>query len=207
MPTYDRKDAFYRKAKQAGFVSRGSWKLIELDKKFGLLRSVKSALDLGCSPGGWLQVLSQRLGAKAEIWGVDLLECPIAESLSNVHFIQGDIYSEEVQSELLGEESISKKKGFDLLVSDMSPNLSGVRFKDAAESAALVEEAIGLSLTLLRPGGAFVAKIFPGSESDDVFRLAREKFRSAKRVNLKSTRNTSKEFYIVAQGLIKQAES
>jgi len=201
LANYNRKDALYRKAKEAGYASRGSWKLVELDKKFQLLSSVSSVLDLGCSPGGWLQVLQQRLGEKSKIWGVDLLDCPAANSLRSVRFIQGDLYSEIVQKTLLEESG-----GFDLILSDMSPNLSGIRFRDAAASAALVEEALGLASNLLRSNGSFVAKIFPGSESDEVFEISRTLFKTVKRVNLKSTRTTSKEFYIVARGKIGRPE-
>ena len=198
MATYDRKDHLYKKAKTEGFRSRAAYKLIELDKKFSLFKSVNSVLDLGCAPGSWLEVVVKEAAKKPKkdnfkIVGVDL---EYVEPIKGVELIQGDITDMETY-ELVLKHCDGK---VDLVISDLSPHLSGIKFADALRAATLVESAYYCTTNCLRAGGDFVAKIFPGSDTDKLIVEMRKSFNKVKREVLSSTRKSSKEFYLVAKG-------
>jgi 23S rRNA (uridine2552-2'-O)-methyltransferase len=202
MGTYNRKDHFYQRAKDEGYRSRAAYKLAELNNKFHLLKQGQRILDLGCAPGSWLQVAAQKVGPSGAVVGVDLLalepfkdsELKALGSKSKPIIIQGDACDEEIQSQI--REAADGL--FDVVLSDMSPQISGIRFRDAAMSAELVETALYISQALLKPGGSLVAKIFPGNEADEVVNEIRKHFGKVSRIGLSSTRKSSKEFYIVA---------
>lgn len=193
MATYDRKDHFYNKAKKEGYRSRAAYKLIELDQKHSLFSSVSSVLDLGCAPGSWLEVVVRKVGNKAKIVGVDLEE---VSAIEGVELIQGDITDFETY-ELIIKTCGSK---LDLVISDLSPHLSGIKFADALRAANLVESAYYCASNCLKQGGSFVAKIFPGNDTDKLIIEMRKSFNKVKREVLSSTRKSSKEFYLVAKG-------
>ena len=197
MGNYQRKDALYHRAKQEGYLSRAAYKLIELDDRHSLLRSGGIVLDLGCFPGGWLQAAGERVGSGGRVIGVDLrpLDEP-ARIPENAVVLEGDLYDAEVQ------ERVSSICGgrVDTLLSDMSPKLSGIRFQDAARSSALVELAIYYAERFLRPGGCFAAKIFPGTECEELSHDIRPLFDSFSRTVLRSSRKSSREVYFVAKG-------
>jgi len=191
---YQRKDGFYRKAKEEGYRSRASYKLIEIDKRARLFRKGQRVLDLGCYPGGWLQVASDLAGASGKVVGIDLKEVePLNREGVIIH--KGDISTSENQSMVLS--SLGGKA--DLLLSDMSAPLTGVSFRDACRSAELAELVFELSAPLLKCGGAVVAKVFPSAEADQVFEKYRSSFGSLKRLKLKSTRGSSSELYFLGQ--------
>jgi 23S rRNA (uridine2552-2'-O)-methyltransferase len=201
--TYQRKDHLYDKAKAEGYRSRAAYKLLELDKKLHFLKSGSRVLDLGCFPGGWLQVAAQKVGDKGLVIGVDLKEVE-AVSVKNgranpPHILCGDVFDKSIR------EQICALSGgvVDVVLSDMSPKLSGVRFSDAARSAELVDLALEVARELLAEGGTFVAKIFPGPESDESAKNIRKLFRRFSRENLDSSRKTSTEMYFVAQNFIR----
>ena len=205
MSNYNRKDSYYQQAKAEGYRSRAAYKLLELDKKYRLLKPGYTVLDLGAAPGGWLQVCAQKIGPNGLVIGVD--REPI-KTITNseaggkpgsaaISLITGDILSEQTQEQICA----TAKGKLDLIISDMSPNLSGVQFRDAAQSAALVEIAFNTAAKLLKPGANFVAKIFPGEEADQIFLEQKANYKSLLRCVLKSTRKSSNEFYFVAKGL------
>ncbi|HQH25881.1 MAG TPA: RlmE family RNA methyltransferase [Oligoflexia bacterium] len=193
---YDRKDHLYRKAKQEGYRSRAAYKLIELDHRYKLIRQRMSVVDLGCYPGGWLQVVLERIGQQGLLVGVDLNYVePVSVKGKEAAIIKGDIFSEETRAEIL-----SRAGGkVSLVLSDLSPQLSGVRFRDAVKSAELVECALDLSREILENGGSLVAKIFPGPECDSLVEKFRASFRVFSRASLKSSRKSSTELYFVAR--------
>lgn len=197
---YDRKDHLYQRAKEEGYRSRAAFKLIELDKKYKLLRSGLSVVDLGCWPGGWLQVAAARIGKQGVAVGIDLVETePFTES--NVHLITGDAREDSnIESALSYAPG-----GFDLLLSDMSPKLSGIKEADQAGTVACAELALWGAGRLLKPGGAFVCKVFKGNETELFYRSARPAFDKLIRSELDSTRKTSNEFYILGVGFKRQA--
>ncbi|MCC6932794.1 MAG: RlmE family RNA methyltransferase [Deltaproteobacteria bacterium] len=211
MGNYDRKDHLYKKAKEEGLRARSSYKLEELDKMFKLFRPGLIVLDLGCAPGGWIQVALRRLKGSGKVIGIDRLdviafsksELQLCNSLENPPVIlKGDITSDEVQQQVINIAG----RHVDLVLSDMSPDLSGVHFQDAARSAELVEIAFDLARKMLIPGGNVIAKIFPGPEADQLFKEKKASYKSLSRVELKSSRKTSKEFYLVGQGFIPRLE-
>ncbi len=192
---YQRKDGFYRKAKEEGYRSRASYKLLELDQRARLLKKGQRVVDLGCFPGGWLQVASDLTGPSGKVVGIDLKDVePLNKEGVFIH--KGDISSIENQTQVLS--SLGGKA--DLLLSDMSAPLTGVSFRDACRSAELAELVLELSGSLLKNGGAVVAKVFPSAEADQVFQNYRGSFSSFKRFKLKSTRGSSSELYFVGQG-------
>lgn len=200
---YNRKDHLYTKAKEEGFRGRASYKLLELQKKYRLLRRGGSVLDLGCFPGGWLQVAAEKVGPQGRVVGIDLKGI---EDLSNAG--RGD-YNNVVAlvGDMREEDSLRRIRelspdGFDAVISDMSPALSGIRFRDAFLSAELVGIAFQTAEQLLKDGGSFVAKIFPGEEADELFQMMKSRFVRLERVELGSTRKTSSEFYLVGVSFI-----
>lgn len=196
---YQPKDAFYRKAKEEGYRSRAAYKLLELNRRFHLIRPGDRVVDLGAAPGGWLQVASQLAGKKGRVLGVDIQPIePVAEE--NVLILQGDVTSEECQErimELLGSRA-------DCVLSDLSPRLSGIRYADVSRSSELVRSALQIASRLLRPGGNFLVKTFVGEELNPLSLELKDYFRSLKRTRPESTRKGSSEIYLCAQGLQKE---
>lgn len=197
---YDRKDHLYKKAKEQGYRSRAAYKLLELDKKYKLFHKGDKVVDLGCFPGGWLQVSHEKVGPEGVVVGVDLVPvAPIGITSDSVNIIEGDFSDSSVVEELV--QALNGPA--DLVISDMSPKLSGVRFRDVAASVELVELALSFADSVLRPGGSFIAKVFPGQDTEELIRGMRTKFSRLAREHLDSTRKTSNELYVV--GLSKKA--
>jgi 23S rRNA (uridine2552-2'-O)-methyltransferase len=194
---YNRKDHLYKQAKESGYRSRASFKLLEIQKKYKILRPAQAVLDLGCFPGGWLQVAAETCGKKSCVIGIDLKE---VEALSGnnavVHILKGDLATEDIKMQIRGLHS----PPFDVILSDMSPALSGIKDRDQVAAAELFELALVYCDKFLTPGGSFIAKIFPGKETEDVFRNAKQKWKSLLRKNLDSTRSSSNEMYVIGTG-------
>ena len=200
---YERKDHFYKQAKQEGYRSRAAYKLMELDSKFGILKPGQVVLDLGCFPGGWLQVAAKKVGRSGLVIGIDLDVVedfppynPEKSKDAEIKVLRGDINDPEMQkqiSELAGGK-------VQVVLSDMSPKLTGIRFSDVARAAALVEMGAWMAGEMLAPGGTFVAKTFPGNESDVIFQSVRKSYEHFTRHVLKSSRKTSNEYYFVGRG-------
>ena len=194
---YERKDFYYRQAKEKGFKSRSAFKLLDLQKKFRLIKPGMNIIDLGAAPGGWLQVSANLIGNSGKVIGIDL------ESINglqgkNIDFIQGSI--EEAQTNRLLLTRIGRK--VDLVLSDLAPHLSGVKFQDAFHSYLLAQKAFELCRLVLREGGNFVVKIFPGEELDDFRENLKNSFRKVSSYTSEATRKSSIEIYLVAKGFI-----
>jgi 23S rRNA (uridine2552-2'-O)-methyltransferase len=191
--TYDRKDRLYRKAKAEGFRSRAAFKLEDLDR--GLLRAGDRILDLGCWPGGWLQVAAGRVGEAGRVVGVDLRKLdPIAAA--NVRLIQGDL-AEEATVEAIAR---ALEGPADALLSDLSPALSGIRDRDEARASELVHLALRIADRVLRPGGSFVCKVFMNSRYGEVRSAIVRRFTSVSATRSQATRKGSAELYVIARG-------
>jgi 23S rRNA (uridine2552-2'-O)-methyltransferase len=185
-----RRDPFYRAAQREGLRSRAAFKLDYLDDRFRLFRRGGRVLDLGGAPGGWSIVARERVGPSGEVVAVDLR--PI-EPIDGVRVVRGRV-GDPALAERLGPEP------FDVVVSDLSPRISGAYATDHARSVALVRDAIELARRVLAPGGAFVAKVFDG---DLVAGLADElaaSFASVRRTKPPASRDPSSEIYLVASG-------
>lgn len=192
---FKRKDHYYKRAKHEGKASRAVYKLSELQRRFGLIRKGDSVIDLGCAPGGWLQELAPMVGPKGLVVGIDIL--PLKTSLpKQCRFVQGDINDASAL-----EEVVDAAGGrADTVLSDMSPNLSGIAFADAYKSYELALAALEFARRILKPGGNFLVKIFPGDEFGDFVSELKGSFESVKTVVPDATRKTSSERYLVAKG-------
>lgn len=201
---YNRKDHLYKKAKDEGLNSRAAFKLQELDKRFKLLKKGAYVLDLGCFPGGWVQVAAEKVGPSGKVYGVDLREVTGFENQLNIRIRLGDIYDPETVEDI---RAFFEGAPLDAVVSDLSHQLTGIRLKDVVQSAELMGRAFELGRMLLKPGGVVVAKFFPGQDTDDLIKELRKDFKELKRVTLDSSRKSSIEQYVVAMGYKPRSES
>lgn len=189
---YERKDYFYQRAKKEGFASRAAYKLLEIQKKYRILKAGDTLLDLGCAPGGWLQVAARIVGPKGKVIGVDRL--PLKLGLpANARFIQKNI-----------EEAGSELPEADVIFSDMSPDLSGIAFKDTYQSFELLNTVWKIAQEKLKNGGHLLAKIFPGPEAQMLQNEIKTHFKMLKRSSPRATRKTSSEIYLLAIGYKKR---
>jgi 23S rRNA (uridine2552-2'-O)-methyltransferase len=191
MSAYDRKDATYRAARRAGLRSRAAPKLEELDRRFGLLTRGARVVDLGCWPGGWLQIAATKVGEGGLVVGVDF-EPTDGLGLANVRTIAGDVADPQVRERLrdaLGGPA-------DIVLCDMAPKLSGVKVADRERHLALVRLAVEVAVEVLAPGGSAVIKLFSEAEQEATSVL-RERFSSVTKYRPVGTRKGSSELYAI----------
>ena len=188
------RDPYVREATRLGYRSRAAFKLLELAERDALFRPGMTVLDLGAAPGSWSQVLRQKLGPKARIVAIDLLSM---EPIPGVDFIEDDFETEEGIAAI--EKTLRGAKA-DLVLSDMSPNLSGIDVVDQARSVALAELALEFARLHLQPGGDLVVKVFQGAGLDAFQREVRGDFRNAYLRKPKASRDRSREHYLVGKG-------
>jgi 23S rRNA (uridine2552-2'-O)-methyltransferase len=186
-----RHDRFHQKAKKEGFLARAVFKLEELDMQFKLFKPGQRVLDLGCAPGSWLQYARRKVGDGGILVGLD--RAPIRDS-SGARIVVGDVLSIDVKV-LLGDLT-----HFDVVLSDMAPDTSGVRSMDQARSEALFERALELATLTLAPGGNFVGKLFQGPDFKKLTESVRAKFSVGKTAKPDSSRQASIEQYVVGKG-------
>ncbi|TNE48842.1 MAG: RlmE family RNA methyltransferase [Deltaproteobacteria bacterium] len=188
-----RKDHFHKKAKKEGYRSRAVFKLQEIQKRFRIFRRGGKVLDLGAAPGGWLQVASEFVKREGKVVGIDRL--PIEPlPLSNVTILEGDLLDPEVR-----EEALATLGGHaEVVMSDMAPNLTGVRVTDCVRSFELSMLALNMARQCLSAGGSFVAKIFPGDEFETFLHECRSSFRKVRTTKPEATRKSSSEVYVIA---------
>ena len=190
----ERRDYYWRKAKREGFRSRAAYKLLEIQKKFRIFRKGDVVLDLGCAPGGWLQLIAEEVGPKGRVVGVDRQHTtPLP--YSNVTLVQGDLTGSDVQRAIhaaLGGPA-------DVVTSDLSPNLTGIGFQDHLRSCELVREALLVAGRVLRPKGTFLAKVFQGEELEATVRDLKSQFGRVRRIVPTASRKSSSEIYLLAR--------
>ena len=193
---YNRKDHLYQKAKEEGYRSRAAYKLLELQKKHRLISPGSKVLDLGAWPGGWLQAARELAGPQGRIVGIDLVEIEDFGDES-IKTIKADITDDAV----IKEASVFAGGQFDLVLSDLSPKLSGIREVDQGAMFSLASMAMQAAQSVLNRGGHFVCKLFKGADAESFVKAARDVFNKVVRVELDATRRTSNEFYLVCLGL------
>lgn len=187
-------DVWVKKAQEEGYRSRASFKLIEIQEKDQIIRPGMKVIDLGAAPGGWSQVAAKYVGENGVVIASDILPM---DAIADVEFVQGDFTEQEVFDRIL--QSIDDRQ-FDLVISDMAPNMSGVVAVDLPKSMCLVELALDLAVSVLKPGGAFLAKVFQGEGYDQLRDQLKQQFQVLKSRKPAASRNRSKEIYLLAQG-------
>jgi len=186
-----RHDVFHRRAKQQGFAARSVFKLEEIDQKFRLFRRGGRVLDLGCKPGSWLQYAATIVGPEGALVGID--RTPLDKPVPGARLLVGDVFAVSIE-ELKGE-----LEGFDVVLSDMAPDTSGVRSLDQARSEGLFERALEIAELTLVKGGHFVGKLFQGPDWQRLLKRAREGFGEMRTMKPESSRKESIEQYVIAK--------
>jgi 23S rRNA (uridine2552-2'-O)-methyltransferase len=185
-------DPYVRRAKAEGYRSRAAYKLIELDERFGLLKGATRVIDLGIAPGGWTQVV-RKLAPRAKVVGIDLLP---TDPIDGAIILQMD-FMDDAAPGLLAEELGGRA---DIVLSDMAANTVGHPQTDHLRTMALVEAAADFAGAVLRPGGAFVAKVLAGGADNQLVALLKRMFATVKHAKPPASRKDSSEWYVIAQG-------
>lgn len=185
-----RRDPYYRAAKREGLRSRAAFKLEFLDQRFHLLRPGLRILDLGAAPGGWSLIAAHAVGPTGHVVAVDERSL---EAIEGVRFVRGRVGDPQLVDRLAGPR-------FDLILSDLSPRISGAYATDHARSVELAREALRLTDHVLKVGGSFVAKVFDGEMLSDLEREASLSFERVRRTKPPASRGASSELYVVALG-------
>jgi len=185
-------DPYVRRAKAENYRSRAAYKLLELDEKFGLLKGAKAVVDLVIAPGGWSQVVRRRV-PQSRVVGIDLLP---TDPIEGVAILQMDFMDEAAPDRLretLGSEA-------DLVLSDMAANTVGHQQTDHLRTMALVEAGLLFATEVLRPGGAYVAKVLAGGADNQLVAEMKRHFTNVKHAKPPASRKDSSEWYVIAQG-------
>ncbi len=184
------KDHYFHKAKRDGYVARSAYKLEEIDKKHRLLRKGNLVLDLGCSPGSWLQYAAGKVGEQGQVLGVDLQTVKLSLP-KNVKVLQADIFEMTVKDFEMNGGMV------DVILSDMAPKTTGIRDTDAQRSYALNQQVFELSGDLLRPHGTLLVKAFQGAPLEQLRREFSSSFAQVKLCKPKSSRSESVEIFLL----------
>jgi 23S rRNA (uridine2552-2'-O)-methyltransferase len=185
-------DPYVRRAKAEHYRSRAAYKLLELDERFGLLKGVTAVVDLGIAPGGWSQVVRRRTPG-AQVIGIDLLP---TDPIDGVEILQLDFMDEAAPERL--KQALGGPA--DLVLSDMAANTVGHQQTDHLRTMALVEAGLEFAAEVLRPGGAYVAKVLAGGADNQLVAEMKRHFATVKHAKPPASRKDSSEWYVVAQG-------
>jgi len=184
------RDYYYWEAKRLGYKSRASFKLLQINERFYVIRRGYKVLDLGASPGGWSQVAIELVGEEGMVIAVDIKPVRV----QGVVFIRGDVYDDETL------QRIREKVDYvDVLLSDMSPKISGISSLDHARSIDLAERALYIGEKLLRERGHMIVKVFQGDMMGDFLKKCRRRFELVKVHKPKASRRDSPEVYVVCK--------
>ncbi len=187
------RDPYVQQARRDGWRSRAVYKLEQIDQKEKILRPDMVCVDLGSAPGSWSQYVTAKLKGRVRIVAVDLLPM---DALQGVEFIQGDCNDDEVLQRVL--QAVGDV-GADLVMSDIAPNISGMRAVDQPRSMSLVELALDMVRTVLKPRGSFICKVFQGAGIDEFVADVRNSFESVRVLKPRASRASSREVYLVAR--------
>jgi len=186
-------DPYVQRAQREGYRSRACYKLLEIQEKDRLIKPGMILVDLGAAPGGWSQVAAQLVGHRGRVIASDILAM---DSLADVEFVQGDFTEEAVFGQIL---AAINGQAVDLVISDMAPNMSGMNAVDQPRSMYLVELALDMACQVLRPGGAFLSKVFQGEGFDELLRTTRASFGKVLTRKPAASRSRSREVYLLAR--------
>jgi len=186
-------DPYVRRAQQEGLRSRAVYKLMEIDERDHLLRAGMTVVDLGAAPGGWAEYAAHRVGERGRVFALDILPM---DALADVTFIQGDFHEQAVVDRLL---AVLEGRPVDLVMSDMAPNISGMKAVDQPRAMYLCELALDLARQILAPGGDLLMKAFQGEGFDALLRDLRGSFERVVTRKPKASRPRSPEVYLLAR--------
>ncbi len=186
-------DEYVKRAQQMGYRSRASFKLLEINEKDRLLKKGMVVVDLGAAPGGWSQIAADIVGDKGQVVALDILPM---DPLPGVTVLEGDFHEEAVLNHLL--EAIGGRP-VDLVMSDMAPNISGMKSVDQPRAMYLAELTLDLARTVLKPGGDMLVKVFQGESFDEFVRACRASFRKVIIRKPAASRPRSREVYVLAR--------
>ncbi len=189
---YKKPDRFTVAAKKAGFPARSVFKLEEIDRRVRIFKHGMKVLDLGAAPGSWSMYAAQKIGGGGKVFAVDLQPLNVALP-KNVTFLQGDALS-------LEDNVIAEQGPFDVVLSDMAPNTTGVRFTDQSRSFELFMRALAVAEKVCKPGGTFVGKIFMGEDLPLARAKVRELFTKERLIRPEGTRANSYELFVIGEG-------
>jgi 23S rRNA (uridine2552-2'-O)-methyltransferase len=189
------KDHYFKKAKKENYLARSVYKLEEIDKKYNILKKGMQVLDLGYYPGSWMQYTAKVIGEEGMAIGIDIQEVnKKLNSKGNVKLFEKSIF------DVHNIEDLDVKKKFDVVLSDMAPNTTGIKTVDQAKSVELVESTISLLPLFLKSQGSFVFKIFDGPDVQKLIADLKQSFKKVNQFKPKSTRSVSKEFFVIGIG-------
>ena len=188
-------DHYVKQAQKKGYRSRAVFKLQEIQEKKRLIKPGQVIVDLGAAPGGWSQVAVPMVGKRGAVIAMDILPM---DPINGVDFIQGDFTTQEVHDQLLG---VIDGRAVDLVMSDIAPNITGLKAVDQPRSMYLAELALDFAREVLKPGGDFLVKVFQGEGFDEYLRDVRSSFPKVSVRKPKASRPKSREVYLLAQGL------
>lgn len=190
-----KKEHYYQMAKKQRYRSRASYKLLQLNKKFKIIKKGFYVVDLGAAPGGWSQVALESVGEEGLVIGVDLQRIKPFEE-DNFLEIRGDFTADETIERI--KKVLGKKA--DLIFSDASPQLTGIKDMDHLRSIDLAIGVLKIAASILKSGGTVIIKVFPGEEFEDFLQKTKKMFKTVKTTKPPSSRKGSKEMYLVARG-------
>ena len=193
-------DSFVQASRSEGYRSRAVYKLREIDRRDRLIKPGQRVVDLGAAPGGWSQYVAERQQGSGRIVALD---CLAMDELPGVTFLQGDFREQSVLNEL---EAVLEGQKADLVLSDMAPNMSGIRVADQAAAVGLAELALDFALQHLRPGGDLLVKLFQGEGSDELRRSMMAAFAKVQVRKPAASRDRSREIYFLARSLIRNGQ-
>ena len=189
-----RRDEYNVRARKLGYVSRAHFKLEQLDRRFKLMSSIEYALELGGAPGGWTSYIEDNIESNGQLITVDPLDVKSGPKTLHIRGLAG---TEQVDSQIL---NFLDGKKIDIVLSDMAPNISGIKIRDQAAVMDLADLALGMSKSLLKGGGAMIVKSFQNPEITGFLQEVKKCFESARIVKPPASRDQSREIYVVAKG-------
>ncbi len=192
-------DPYVKQAKKAGYRSRAVFKLLEIQEKRRIIKPGQIIVDLGAAPGGWAQVAVPMVGRKGAVIAMDILPM---DPIEGVDFIQGDFSEQDVHDQLL---ATINGRSVDLVMSDMAPNISGLKAVDQPRAMYLAELALDFARGALKPGGDFLVKVFQGEGFDEYLKDVRDSFKKVVIRKPKASRPKSREVYLLAMEMNKEA--
>ena len=187
-------DEYVKLARERGYRARASFKFLEINEKFKLLKRGMSVVDLGAAPGGWSQVAAPIVGSEGQVIALDILAM---DPIDGVTLLQGDFTEDEVYQNLL---SLIEDQPVDLVISDMAPNLSGMKAIDQPRAAYLAELAIDLAVSVLRKKGALLVKCFEGEGISELRKAFQQHFDQVTNFKPRASRGRSREIYLLGRG-------